>query len=84
MRNWPTPHSTIWSALASNVGGISTPSALAVFRLIANSNFVGCSIGMSRSAWHKQDPTYDAVYLGHDLDPLAWHDDAVELLFEDL
>ena len=35
------------SARASSVGGTSRPSALAVFRLITNSNLVGCSTGMS-------------------------------------
>jgi len=35
------------SAVKSNSGGISTPSALAVLRLIAISNFVGCSTGRS-------------------------------------
>ena len=35
------------SARASRVGGTSRPSALAVFRLSTNSNFVGCSTGKS-------------------------------------
>jgi hypothetical protein len=35
------------SAVKSNSGGISTPRALAVLRLIAISNFVGCSTGRS-------------------------------------
>jgi len=35
------------SARASSVGGISMPSDLAVFRLIVNSNLVGCSMGRS-------------------------------------
>src|SRR5262249_32706071 len=35
------------SARASRVGGTSRPSALAVFRLIANSYLVGCSTGRS-------------------------------------
>src|ERR1700730_16841599 len=35
------------SAVKSNSVGISTPSALAVLRLIAISNFVGCSTGRS-------------------------------------
>jgi hypothetical protein len=34
-------HSITSSARASNVGGTSRPSALAVLRLITNSNFVG-------------------------------------------
>ena len=41
------PHSITSSALASNIAGISTPSALAVLRLTIVSNFVACSIGMS-------------------------------------
>src|SRR5580658_9236300 len=44
------PHSITSSAAASSVAGISRPRALAVLRLIANSNFVGCSIGMSDRA----------------------------------
>jgi hypothetical protein len=36
-------HSITSSARASNVGGTSRPSALAVLRLITSSNFVGCS-----------------------------------------
>jgi len=35
------------SARASTEGGIARPSALAVLRLIASSNFVGCSMGRS-------------------------------------
>jgi hypothetical protein len=35
------------SARSSNEGGIVSPSAFAVFRLITNSNLVGCSIGRS-------------------------------------
>src|SRR5215831_4748251 len=35
------------SALASTFGGIMRPICLAVFRLITNSNFVGCSTGRS-------------------------------------
>src|SRR5258708_15612324 len=35
------------SARANRVGGISKPSSLAVLRLIANSNLVGCSTGRS-------------------------------------
>src|SRR5215472_15523469 len=35
------------SARASTVGGIVRPICLAVFRLITNSNFVGCSTGRS-------------------------------------
>jgi hypothetical protein len=41
-------HSSSVSARTKNVSGIARPIALAVFRLMANSNFVGCSIGRSR------------------------------------
>ena len=37
----PPPHSTTSSARASSVGGTSSPSALAVLRLITSSNLVG-------------------------------------------
>jgi hypothetical protein len=40
-------HSITLSARASNVGDRMRPSALAVLRLITNSNFVGCSTGKS-------------------------------------
>jgi hypothetical protein len=43
---WRT-HSMTSSARASSVGGISRPSALAVFRLIKSSYFEACSIGRS-------------------------------------
>src|SRR5215831_8864840 len=36
------PHSITSSASASSLSGISRPSALAVLRLMASSNFVGC------------------------------------------
>src|SRR5205807_5719091 len=42
-------HSITSSARASSVGGTSRPSALAVLRLMTNSNFVGCSIGNSEA-----------------------------------
>jgi hypothetical protein len=38
-------HSITSSASASSIGGISSPSALAVCRLMTNSNFVDCSTG---------------------------------------
>jgi hypothetical protein len=41
------PYSITSSASASSVGGMSRPSALAVFRLMMNSNFVACKIGRS-------------------------------------
>src|SRR5258705_4044964 len=41
-------HSITSSARASSVEGASTPSDLAVFILIANSNLIGCSTGRSR------------------------------------
>ena len=40
-------HLITLSALASTFGGIVRPICLAVFRLITNSNFVGCSTGRS-------------------------------------
>jgi hypothetical protein len=42
-----TPHSITSSARASSVGGISSPSAFAVLRLIASWYFVGCCTGRS-------------------------------------
>ena len=52
-------HSITWSARWSSAGGIVSPRAFAVFRLITSSNFVGCSNGRSpglaplriRSTW---------------------------------
>src|SRR5262249_60021229 len=44
------PSSDHLSALASTLGGIGNPICLAAFRLIKNSNFVGCSTGKS-PAW---------------------------------
>src|SRR3954470_714845 len=43
---WRTHSITSW-ARASSVGGISSPSALAAFRLMINSNLVDCSTGKS-------------------------------------
>src|SRR5262245_36011378 len=43
----PSDHSITSSARASSVGGTSRPSALAVLRLISNSNFTGCCTGRS-------------------------------------
>src|SRR6266536_2543483 len=43
----PPPHSITSSARASNVAGMSSPSAFAVLRLITSSNFVGCSTARS-------------------------------------
>src|SRR3954466_2960552 len=43
---WRT-HSITSSARASKVGGMLSPSALAVVRFIARSNLVGCSTGIS-------------------------------------
>ncbi len=40
-------HSIIWSARCSRDGGIVSPSALAVLRLITSSYLVGCSTGRS-------------------------------------
>jgi hypothetical protein len=41
------PYSITSSASASNLSGISRPSAFAVLRLITNSNFVDCWTGRS-------------------------------------
>src|SRR5262249_24593535 len=41
------PHSITSSASASNFGGTSIPSALAVLRLMTNSNLTGCITGSS-------------------------------------
>src|SRR5262245_37398447 len=41
------PHSITSSTLASSCGGTSRPSALAVCRLMANSNLVDCNTGSS-------------------------------------
>src|SRR5438132_2954246 len=41
----PPHHSITSSARASSVGGMSRPSSLAAFRLIAISNLVGCTTG---------------------------------------
>ena len=40
-------HPITSSAVATGVGGAAMPSVLAVFRLITNSNLVGCNIGRS-------------------------------------
>src|SRR5262249_40692036 len=40
-------HSITSSASASNLSGICTPRAFAVFKLITNSNLVDCSTGRS-------------------------------------
>src|SRR5262245_61728632 len=43
----PPPHSITTSVRASSVGETVRPSAIAVFRLIASSNFVGRNTGSS-------------------------------------
>src|SRR5215831_13476724 len=43
----PFHHSITLSARARNAGGTVKPSALAVLRLMTNSNMVGCSTGRS-------------------------------------
>src|SRR5262249_24929816 len=43
----PPNHSITSSAMASSVGGTSTPSSLAVCRLMTNSNLVDCTTGSS-------------------------------------
>ena len=45
-RTWPS-HSITSSASASSVGGRSSPSALAVLRLITSSNLTACTTGRS-------------------------------------
>ena len=40
-------YSITWSARSSSNGGIVKPRALAVFRFMTSSNFVGCSMGRS-------------------------------------
>ena len=47
LRTAVSNHSITSSAVASNVGGTARPRVLAVLRLIANSNFVGCCTGRS-------------------------------------
>jgi len=46
------PHSITLSARATSAGGTVTPSALAVLRLIASSNLLGCSTGISATLTH--------------------------------
>ncbi len=46
-RSWGTAYSITLSALPSSNGGMVTPSALAVLRLITSSNLVGCCTGSS-------------------------------------
>jgi hypothetical protein len=48
-------HSIIWSARASTDGGIVSPIALAVLRLITSSNFVAYSTGWSPGSAPFQD-----------------------------
>ena len=43
----PSSYLMTFSARMSTIGGIVKPSALAVFKLIISSNFVGCSTGRS-------------------------------------
>src|SRR6516225_1602366 len=42
-----SPHLITLSALARTLSGIVRPICLAAFRLMMNSNFVGCSMGSS-------------------------------------
>src|SRR6266511_2633705 len=51
---WRT-HSITSSAMASTPGGKVRPSALAVFRLMTNSNLVGCKTGRS-AGFRLEDP----------------------------
>ena len=43
----PRDHLITLSALASTLGGIVKPICFAVFKLMTNSNLIGCSIGRS-------------------------------------
>src|SRR5262249_11434407 len=55
-------HSTTSSARASSLSGTSRPSALAVFRLMPNSNLTGASTGKSAGlAPFRMRSTYEAV-----------------------
>src|SRR5262249_16053857 len=45
------PHSIASSAMASRPGGKLSPNALAVLRLITNSNLVDCRTGRSAGFW---------------------------------
>src|SRR3954462_987901 len=55
-------HSITSSANASSIGGTSSPSALAVLRLITSSNLVGCWTGSSAGlAPRRTRSTYDAA-----------------------
>ncbi len=47
MANQKSVHLITLSALANTFGGIVKPICLAAFRLMMNSNFVGCSTGKS-------------------------------------
>src|SRR5438874_6645912 len=58
----PVDHWMISSARSRSDWGIVSPSALAVLRLMTNSNFVGCSMGRSAGlAPFKMRATYTAV-----------------------
>src|SRR5215470_3573246 len=47
LASWVASYLMTLSALASTFGGIVRPTCLAAFRLMMNSNFVGCSTGRS-------------------------------------
>src|SRR5262249_32639152 len=53
-------HFMTLSALVSTFGGIVTPICLAVFRLMMNSNFFGCSTGRSAGL---VSPLQDSVHV---------------------
>src|SRR5437868_13656771 len=62
-RRCPAAHSITSSALTRSDCGTVRPSALAVFRLITNSNLVGCSTGRSAGlAPFKILSTYPAAF----------------------
>src|SRR3989442_2387484 len=58
LRSWArwssTRYSVTWSARSSTVGGIVTPSALAVLRLISRKSLVGSSTGRSPGKFGRQ------------------------------
>src|SRR5262245_51994910 len=54
--NLPSHHSITSSASASSLGGISTPNAFAVARLMTRSNLVPKSTGRSPGLFALEDP----------------------------
>jgi hypothetical protein len=59
----PPFHSITSSASANKVGGRFRPSALAVFRLMTNSNFAGCTTGRSAGfSPFRMRPVYTPIW----------------------